>query len=342
MSDEYSGVLLRCDELQYHSLPSRQQLTEQLVKNLKVAMREHAVSFSEIQPTCQYIFISTTKTPEVSRIASGVFGVSSVSPVIVSSSTGTVSPPSDNTFNKEVCDDKVFLSTERFDGVGGLPTGSQGKVVCTISGGLDSPIAAYKMMKRGCIPVFVHFDNVPYGDDSTRNLAIRQAKRLTEYIHGHEIKMYIVPHGDDLTEVLRHAPRKMTCIFCRRNMYRLAQEVALLENADAIVTGEIIGEQASQTTRNLLAEENAVSEIPIMRPCIGDDKDEIVKMAMKIRTYEFAHEAVSCCSLPPKYPTVYSNLEIIDPTEEKMDMGWIAAEISEAEVIILKESGTND
>ena len=149
-------------------------------------------------------------------------------------------------------------------------------------GGLDSPVAAYKMMKRGCIPVFLHFDNVPYGDESTRNLAIRQAKRLVEYIHGHEIKMCIVPHGDDLTEVLRHAPRKMTCIFCRRNMYRLAEEVALLENADATVTGEIIGEQASQTTRNLLAEESAICEIPIIRPRIGDDKVEIEKMAMRI------------------------------------------------------------
>ncbi len=342
MLNEYSGVLLRCDELQYHSPPSRQQLTLQLVKNLKAAMREHAVSFNEIQPVCQFIYISTANTLEVTKITSGVFGVSSVSPVIVSSIIDAESLPSDYTYYKEVCDNEVFLSTEKLDGVGGLPTGSQGKVVCTISGGLDSPIAAYKMMKRGCIPVFVHFDNVPYGDDSTRNLAIRQAKRLTEYVPGHEIKMYIVPHGEDLTEVLRHAPRKMTCIFCRRNMYRLAQEVAFLENADAIVTGEIIGEQASQTTRNLLAEETAVSEIPILRPCIGDDKDEIVKMAMKIRTYEFAHEAVSCCSLPPKYPTIYSELDIIKPTEDQMDMGWIAAEISEAEVIILKDSDTND
>ena len=341
MSDEYSGVLLRCDELQYHSLPSRQQLTDQLVKNLKAALREDAVAVDEIQPVCQYIYIRTNNTLEVTRITSGVFGVSSVSPVIVSSTIDAQTLPSNHTFHKEVCDNKVFLSTERFDGVGGLPTGSQGKVVCTISGGLDSPIAAYKMMKRGCIPVFVHFDNVPYGDESTRNLAIRQAKRLVEYIHGHEIKMYIVPHGDDLTEVLRHAPRKMTCVFCRRNMYRLAQEVARLEDADAIVTGEIIGEQASQTTQNLRAEETAVSDISIMRPCIGDDKDEIVKMAIKIRTYEFAHEAVSCCSLPPKYPTIYSNLEVIDPTEEKMDMGWIAAEISEAEVIILKDGGIN-
>ena len=341
MLDEYSGVLLRCDELQYHSPPSREQLTVQLVKNLKAALREHAVPFNEIKPVCQFIYINTTNTLDVTRIASGVFGVSSASPVIVSTIIETESLPSNHTFYKEVCETNVFLLTERFDAVGGLPTGSQGKVVCTISGGLDSPLADYKMMKRGCIPVFLHFDNVPYGDESTRNLAIRQAKRLSEYIHGHEIKMYVVPHGDDLTEVLRHAPRKMTCIFCRRNMYRLAEKVALLENADAIVTGEIIGEQASQTTRNLLAEESAICEIPIIRPCIGDDKAEIEKMAMKIRTYEFAHEAVSCCSLPPKYPTVYSKLEVIDPTEEKMDMSWIAAEISEAEVIILKDGVTN-
>jgi len=342
MLDEYGGVLLRCDELQYHSLPSREQLTKQLVKNLEAALREHAVSFNEIQPACQFIYIKTTNISEVTRVSSGVFGVSSVSPVIVSSTIDADSLPSNHAFYKEECDNKVFLSTEKVDGVGGLPTGSQGRVVCTISGGLDSPIAAYKMMKRGCVPVFLHFDNVPYGDESTRNLAIRQAKRLSEYIHGHEIKMYVVPHGDDLTEVLRHAPRKMTCIFCRRNMYRLAQEVALLENADAIVTGEIIGEQASQTTRNLLAENSAISEIPIMRPCIGDDKVEVEKMAMKIRTYDFAQEAVSCCSLPPKYPTVCSKLDIIDPIEEKMNMDWKASEISEAEVIILKDGNAND
>lgn len=125
-------------------------------------------------------------------------------------------------------------------------------------------------------------------------------------------------------------------------MYRLAQEVAFKEDADAIVTGEIIGEQASQTTRNLLAEESAVCEIPIIRPCIGDDKVDIEKMAMKIRTYEFAHEAVSCCSLPPKYPTVHANLDEIDPAEEKMDMEWIAKELAEAEVIVLKEGCEND
>lgn len=334
--NDYHGVLLRCDEMQYHSHASKEQLVSQLLLNLKSALREHHVQFKKMETTCQFIFIRTSDVKEASRVASGVFGVSSASPVIVSQDLRSSSL--DNGFSEETCDDRIYLSKERIDGVGGLPSGTQGKVVCTISGGLDSPVAAYKMMKRGCVPIFLHFDNVPYGDDSTRDLAIRQAKRLTEYIHGHEVKMYVVPHGEDLTEVLRHAPRKMTCIFCRRNMYRLAEKVALRETADAIVTGEIIGEQASQTTRNLLAEESAVCEIPIIRPCIGDDKVDIERMAIKIRTYEFAHEAVACCSLPPKYPTVSAKLDVIGPAEQKMDMSWIDTEIANAEVIILRES----
>jgi thiamine biosynthesis protein ThiI len=124
-------------------------------------------------------------------------------------------------------------------------------------------------------------------------------------------------------------------------MYRLAQEIARIEDADAIVTGEIIGEQASQTTRNLLAEESAVDDIPIIRPCIGDDKVEIETMARKIDTYKFAHEAVSCCSLPPKYPTVYADIKKIKSAESKMDMGLIATEMAQAEVIII-QAGVKD
>ena len=334
---KYNGVLLRCDELQYHSDQSRKQMIDLLVSNLRTALKEHNCSTSDIQSKCHFVYINTNEIDEAARIAAGVFGVTSVSPVMITSVDDTNSTSSNTTIQIEKCDEKAYMSKEKIDGVGGLPTGSQGRVVCTISGGLDSPIAAYKMMKRGCVPIYLHFDNVPYGDDSTRDLAIRQAKRLTEYVYGHEVKMYIVPHGEDLTEVLRHAPRKMTCIFCRRNMYRLAQEVALREDADAIVTGEIIGEQASQTTRNLLAEESAICDIPIIRPCIGDDKVDIERMAMKIRTYEFAHEAVSCCSLPPKYPTVHAKLDEIAPAEEKMDMDWLEKEIAEAEVIVLKE-----
>jgi thiamine biosynthesis protein ThiI len=313
-----------------------------LVSNLKAALKEHNCSASGVHSRCRFIYIDTDEVDEAARIAAGVFGVTSISPVLAIPAEEAESLSSDSPMQIEMCDEQAYVSTERIAGVGGLPTGSQGKVVCTISGGLDSPVAAYKMMKRGCVPIYLHFDNVPYGDDSTRDLAIRQAKRLAEYVYGYEVKMYVVPHGEDLTEVLRHAPRKMTCIFCRRNMYRLAQEVALKEDADAIVTGEIIGEQASQTTRNLLAEESAICEIPIIRPCIGDDKVDIERWAMKIRTYEFAHEAVSCCSLPPKYPTIHAKLDEIAPAEEEMNMEWLSKEIAEAEVIVLKEGIESD
>lgn len=241
----------------------------------------------------------------------------------------------------EIIQENAYIFTKTLRGLGGLPTGYEGQVVCMISSGLDSPVASFKAMRRGCVPIFVHFDNSPFSDDSNRDIAVRQARLLSEYIHGVDVKMYIVPHGGDLIEILTHAPRRMTCIFCRRNMYRLAQEVALRENADAIITGEIIGEQASQTTRNLLAETSAICKIPIIRPCIGDDKDEIFEKAREIGTYKFAEEAGSCCSLPPKYPTIYAQLHEIPIAEEKMGTDWVKDAVSDAEILILKEVGEN-
>jgi len=306
------------------------------VENLNSALRGNDIPFKGIKCYSHWIFIDTGNMIEAARVASRVFGVSAASPVVVMPAASIDDASTTQEQHIEVIDEEAYVVDKVIEGVGGLPSGSEGKVVCTISGGLDSPVAAFKAMKRGCVPIFVHFDNVPYGDESTRDLAIRQAKSLAEYIHGHEVKMYVVPHGEDLTEILQHAPRKMTCIFCRRNMYRLAEKVALREDADAIITGEIIGEQASQTTRNLLAEENAICDVTIIRPCIGDDKVEIEKLAMKIGTYKYTHEAVSCCSLPPKYPTIHARLGEIQPAEEKMDMEILDAELSDAEVIILK------
>ncbi len=249
-------------------------------------------------------------------------------------------PVTGSALNVTLCpvgDDLVFVANTTEEGLGGLPTGMEGRVVIMISSGLDSPVAAYEIIRRGAVPVFVHFDNSPYSDRSNVNVAIEQVRHLCRFIHGVEVKMYIVPHGDDLTEVLRHAPRRMTCVFCRRNMYRLAAEVARRENAEAIVTGEIIGEQASQTTRNLLVETSAISDPPVIRPCIGYDKVEIERMAREIGTYRFASEAASCCVLPPKYPTIHAPIEEIAPAEEKMDLLWIRAEVNEAEVLVLKE-----
>jgi thiamine biosynthesis protein ThiI len=237
----------------------------------------------------------------------------------------------------EVRDEKAHLFTQTIKGVGGMPTGSQGKVVCTISTGLDSPIAAYKIMKRGCIPVFLHLDNTPYADEDCTEIAVKQAQLLAKYIHGFEVKLYIVPHAPDIEEAQKHAPENMTCLFCKRNMLRIAREIAIQENADAISTGEIIGEQASQTTRNLRVIEQAVTDFPILRPLAGEDKVDVEHLAQQIGTYEFAKEGASCCTLNPRYPSVRADPVEVASYEESMDLKILNEELKNARVIVLRE-----
>ncbi|TFG11183.1 tRNA 4-thiouridine(8) synthase ThiI [Candidatus Thorarchaeota archaeon] len=241
----------------------------------------------------------------------------------------------------EVRDNRAYLFDETIGGVGGMPTGTQGKVVCTLSTGLDSPVAAFKIMKRGCIPVFMHLDNSPYSDDGCVDVAIAQAKTLAAYIHNYEVKMYVVPHGSDLEEAVDKGPRRMTCIFCKRNMLRLAREVAIRENADAIATGEIIGEQASQTTANLKAIDSAICDPPVLRPCAGDDKTDIQRWAAEIGTYDFSREDVTCCTLPPDYPLLKANPEKVEESESDFDFSILKSEIQNAKVLILRKKRPN-
>ena len=237
----------------------------------------------------------------------------------------------------EVRDERAYMFTETIKGVGGMPTGTQGKVVCTISTGLDSPIAAFKIMKRGTIPVFVYYDISPHSNERCTEIAIKQAQLLANYIYDYKVKLYIVPHWPDLEEAIDKGPVKMTCIFCKRNMMKMAREIAVLENADAIVTGEIIGEQASQTTANLRVLDEAVSDFPILRPLAGDDKVDIEHLAQEIGTYEFAKEGLSCCGLAPKYPALAAKIEDALCAEEKMDRTILQTEIENARVIVLRK-----
>ena len=237
----------------------------------------------------------------------------------------------------EVRDERTYIFTDTIKGVGGMPTGTQGKVVCTISTGLDSPIAAFKIMKRGTIPVFVYYDNSPHSNERCTEVAIGQAQLLANYIHGFEVRLYIVPHWPDLEEAIDKGPEKMTCIFCKRNMMKMAREIAVIENADAIVTGEIIGEQASQTTANLRTLDQAAAAYPILRPLAGDDKVDIERMAHEIGTYEFAKEGLECCDLAPKYPALAAKVEDAVRAEEKMDQTILQSEIKNARVVVLRK-----
>jgi thiamine biosynthesis protein ThiI len=200
------------------------------------------------------------------------------------------------------------------------PFDSQAKVVCLVSGGIDSPVAAWLMMRKGCIPVFVFFDNYPFADETTKKRALEAIKKLSQYAHGKKLKVYVVPQGDDLTDILRKCPRSLTCVLCRRMMYRLAEKIALSEGADAIVTGEIIGEHASQTLVNLRVETQAISDVNILRPLLGINKKEVESLARKIGTLDASTKPAACCTGPPPKPRTRAQLEEILEAETHLNI----------------------
>lgn len=210
----------------------------------------------------------------------------------------------------------------------------EGKVVCLISGGIDSPVAAWMAMRKGCVPIFVFFDNYPFADETTKQRAMEAIKRLSKYAPKEKLKVYVVPHGDDLTDILRNCPRKLTCILCRRMMYRLAEKIALTEDADAIVTGEIIGEHASQTLINLRMETQALSKVSILRPLVGINKQEVENLARKIGTLDASTKPAACCTGPPPNPRTKAKLKEVMEAEEHLNIeAMINRAMTKAEIL---------
>lgn len=194
----------------------------------------------------------------------------------------------------------------------------EGKAICLLSGGIDSPVAAWLTMKKGCTPVFVYFDNSPFTDETTQQRAVEAIKKLKKHSSEKTFKLYVVPHGEDLADILRNCPRNLTCLLCRRMMYRVAEKIALKENADAIVTGEIIGEHASQTLRNLHVENLVMSDVTVLRPLIGMNKTEVESTARKIGTFDDSTKPASCCTGPPPKPRTRARLEEVLEAERKL------------------------
>jgi len=197
---------------------------------------------------------------------------------------------------------------------------SQNKAVCLVSGGIDSPVAAWLVIRKGCTPIFVYYDNYPFSDDATKQRALDTIKKLTDYLRGRQTKIYIIPHGEDLNDILRNCSRRLTCILCKRMMYRVAEKVAKKEKAEAIVTGEIIGEHASQTLRNLRVMSTTAKDICILRPLIGLSKVEVEHLAREIGTFEVSIRPALCCNAPPSQPRTRAKIEEIEKAEEKLNI----------------------
>ena len=216
---------------------------------------------------------------------------------------------------------KVIYYYERTAGLGGLPVGSSGKVVCLLSSGIDSPVAAYRMMFRGCKVIFVHFHSYPFTSKESYYNASVLADKLTCYQNS--TYLYLAPLAQLQEAIIMAAPAKYRLLLYRRMMFRLAERIAMKEKAKAIITGESLGQVASQTLENIAATSDAVS-IPILRPLIGRDKESIITEARIIDTFETSIEPYEdCCSyLVPDNPATRANAEDLQEVEaliENMD-----------------------
>ena len=215
---------------------------------------------------------------------------------------------------------EAYYSLDKIQGPGGMPVGVSGKVACLISGGIDSPVAAYRMMKRGCNAVFVHFSGRPLVSRASEDKVRELVQTLTA--HQYHSRLYIVPFGEIQREIVAQAPAPYRVVLYRRLMVRIAGELAQREQCWGLVTGDSLGQVASQTPENLSVIEEA-AEFPLLRPLIGMDKLEITDQAQRIGTFTISIEPdEDCCSLfTPLHPSTKTRIDDIRRVERSFDIG---------------------
>ena len=224
----------------------------------------------------------------------------------------------DLTIFVEVREDDAFIYHEKIRGAGGLPLGTQGKVVVLLSSGIDSPVAAYMMMKRGCEIIALHFNADPFSGPKVTELFDRLVDHLQDYASGNPIKKHIVNYGEYLQAAKDKAPEKMTCVLCKSGMYKIAEMIAREYGALAVVDGSSVGQVASQTLDNILVTRHGV-DMPVLSPLIGLDKSEISEIADKIGTFEISKIDDGGCSAVPRYPETHADLDRVLKAIEDME-----------------------
>lgn len=225
----------------------------------------------------------------------------------------------DMTVRVELVPPYAYYSCQRDSGPGGLPTGTGGKVLCLISGGIDSPVAAYRMMKRGCKVIFVHFHGRPYLSRVSEEKVRDQVVLLTAYqLYS---RLHLIPFGEIQSRIVIKTPPPVRVVLYRRLMLRIAAHLAEQEQAWALITGDSLGQVASQTPENLSVITEATS-LPILRPLIGMDKLEITQQAQALGSFETSIEPdQDCCSLfVPKHPQTRCSLPHILKVEQDLNI----------------------
>ena len=231
----------------------------------------------------------------------------------------------------------VYARSER--GVGGLPVGSAGKVVTLLSSGIDSPVATWMLARRGAVCVPIHFSGRPQTSDTSEYLVQDIVRALAP---GIQIgRLYVVPFGDCQHEISVACPSSLRVIMYRRVMYSVAERIAKIEGARALVTGESLGQVASQTLENIMAVNECV-DIPVFRPLIGSDKQEIIERAERIGTFEISTEtAPDCCTLfMPRRPETHAKPDAVHEAWEMFDHEAMIEHLLDTVEYVDFESGT--
>lgn len=232
--------------------------------------------------------------------------------------------------------DRAYLYCEEIPCANGMPVGTAGRATLLISGGIDSPVAGYMMAKRGLILSAVHFYSYPYTSERARDKVVDLTRLLSRYAG--PIRLHLVPFTDIQMTIYEQCPSKETTVIMRRLMMKIAQRIAEKEGARALITGEALGQVASQTLESLCVTNDAVT-MPVFRPLIGFDKDDIMDLSRKIGTYETSILPYEdCCTVfVPKHPVTKPVLEDLRASEAKVDFSeMIERAIPGSELMIIK------
>ena len=225
----------------------------------------------------------------------------------------------DVTVTVEIRDTAAYIHGNQIKGAGGMPTGSAGRAALLISGGIDSPVAGYMMAKRGLELCAVHFASPPYTSQRAEQKVHSLLSKVAQY--SGRISLFVVPFTEIQEQIKDNCPEELFTVIMRRMMMRTSQIIAAKQNAGALITGESVGQVASQTMQAIACTQ-AVCEIPVFRPLIGMDKDEVVAISRKIDTFDISILPFEdCCTVfTPKHPKTRPTVEMLEKAEQALDV----------------------
>jgi thiamine biosynthesis protein ThiI len=212
-----------------------------------------------------------------------------------------------------------------------------GKAVFLVSGGIDSPVAAWVLIRKGVKPVFVYFDNYPLCDQAAEGIALEAIRKVCTEAEVEGAKLFVVSHSPDLQEIVSKCPPKFACMLSRRIMFRVAEQLAIVEDCGAIVTGDAVGQKASQTVQNIVAADSVLRHVQVLRPLVGMNKLQIEQYAKRIGTYEISiRPGVASCGVPTNNPSTSAKRDRLNEIETALDIQvMVRRAVENARLIVL-------